>query len=43
MFEEITICPATQLMLQKARNENIQTAFDRVKDQKGCPFGDTGG
>lgn len=43
MFEEITICPATQAMLQKASNENIQTAFDRVKEQKGCPFGETGG
>jgi len=43
MFEEITVCPATQAMLQKAKDENIKTCFDRVKEQKGCPFGDTGG
>jgi carbon-monoxide dehydrogenase catalytic subunit len=43
MFEEITICPATQAMLQKASNENIKTCFDRVKEQKGCPFGETAG
>jgi len=35
MFEEITVCPATQAMLQKAKDENIKTCFDRVKDQKG--------
>jgi len=38
MFEEITVCPATQAMLQKAKDENIKTCFDRVKDQRAVPL-----
>lgn len=42
MSENISICPASLAMLEKAKNEGIETAFDRSKEMKICPFGASG-
>ncbi|MDI6785765.1 MAG: anaerobic carbon-monoxide dehydrogenase catalytic subunit [bacterium] len=42
MSENISICPASLPMLDKAKNEGIETVFDRSKEMKTCPFGSVG-
>ncbi len=34
-----TICDATTLMLEKARRDGVETAFDRASTMKACPIG----
>jgi len=41
-LEEMTACEATLEMLRKAKEEEQETAFDRVQQQKGCAFGEAG-
>ena len=36
---EVTICDATAQMLEKARKDGVQTAFDRAANMKACPIG----
>ena len=38
-FKDVTICEATIQMLQKARRDGVETAFDRAADMKACPIG----
>jgi len=38
-FRDITICDATIQMLEKARKDGVETAFDRAADMKACPIG----
>ena len=35
----ITICDATAQMLEKARRDGVETAFDRAANMKACPIG----
>ncbi len=37
--KDLTICESTQEMLTKARNEGVETAFDRAVTMKACPIG----
>ncbi len=37
--KELTTCEATQMMLEKARIDGIETQFDRAKSMKACPIG----
>ncbi|OFW56134.1 MAG: carbon-monoxide dehydrogenase catalytic subunit [Candidatus Solincola sediminis] len=41
-YEELTACEASLEMLKKAAEDGQETAFDRVKQQKGCAFGEAG-
>ena len=36
---DLTICDATQQMLEKARLDGVETAFDRAISMKACPIG----
>jgi carbon-monoxide dehydrogenase catalytic subunit len=38
-FRDITICDATIQMLEKAKRDGVETAFDRAADMKACPIG----
>lgn len=38
-FKDITICDATAQMLEKARRDGVETAFDRAASMKACPIG----
>lgn len=38
-FRDITICDATAQMLEKARKDGVETAFDRAASMKACPIG----
>jgi carbon-monoxide dehydrogenase catalytic subunit len=37
--KELTICEATARMLEKARKDGVETAFDRAINMKACPIG----
>jgi len=37
--KELTICDATAQMLEKARRDGVETAFDRALNMKACPIG----
>ena len=37
--KEVTICAATQQMLEKAQRDGVETAYDRAADMKACPIG----
>ncbi|RPJ16753.1 MAG: anaerobic carbon-monoxide dehydrogenase catalytic subunit [Desulfobacteraceae bacterium] len=37
--KELTICEATARMLEKARKDGVETAFDRAVNMKACPIG----
>ncbi len=37
--QDLTICSATQQMLEKARRDGVETAFDRAVNMKACPIG----
>jgi anaerobic carbon-monoxide dehydrogenase catalytic subunit len=37
--QDLTICSATQQMLEKARRDGVETAFDRAGNMKACPIG----
>ena len=36
---DITICDATAQMLEKAKRDGVETAFDRAANMKACPIG----
>jgi len=36
---DLTICEATAQMLEKARRDGVETAFDRAVNMKACPIG----
>jgi carbon-monoxide dehydrogenase catalytic subunit len=36
---DLTTCDATQKMLEKARRDGVETAFDRAVNMKACPIG----
>jgi len=38
-IKDITICNATAQMLEKAKRDGVETAFDRAADMKACPIG----
>jgi len=38
-ISDFTICDATQQMLEKARRDGVETAFDRAVNMKACPIG----
>lgn len=38
-FKNVTICDATTQMLEKARRDGVETAFDRAANMKACPIG----
>jgi carbon-monoxide dehydrogenase catalytic subunit len=38
-FRDITICDATIQMLEKAKRDGVETAFDRAASMKACPIG----
>jgi carbon-monoxide dehydrogenase catalytic subunit len=38
-IKEATICEATAQMLEKARRDGVETAFDRAANMKACPIG----
>jgi carbon-monoxide dehydrogenase catalytic subunit len=38
-IKDLTICDATQQMLIKARQDGVDTAFDRAANMKACPIG----
>jgi carbon-monoxide dehydrogenase catalytic subunit len=38
-LKDITICEATAQMLQKAKRDGVETAFDRALSMKACPIG----
>ena len=38
-IQDITVCPSTAQMLQKAREEGVKTAFDRADELSPCPIG----
>jgi anaerobic carbon-monoxide dehydrogenase catalytic subunit len=38
-IQDITICESTAQMLTKARNEGVETAFDRADNLAACPIG----
>jgi len=37
--KDLTICEATARMLEKARKDGVETAFDRALNMKACPIG----
>ncbi len=39
-IREWTACDATAQMLEKARKDGVETAFDRATNMKACPIGD---
>jgi carbon-monoxide dehydrogenase catalytic subunit len=41
-IEELSACETTLEMLKKAKEDEQETAFDRVQYQKGCAFGEAG-
>jgi len=38
--KDLTICDATAQMLEKARRDGVETAFDRALSMKACPIGE---
>ncbi len=38
-INDVTICQATAQMLEKARRDGVETAFDRAANMKACPIG----
>lgn len=38
-FRDITTCDATIQMLEKAKRDGVETAFDRAANMKACPIG----
>ncbi|BBO83038.1 carbon-monoxide dehydrogenase catalytic subunit [Desulfosarcina ovata subsp. sediminis] len=38
-IKDLTICKTTQQMLEKARRDGVETAFDRAANMKACPIG----
>jgi len=38
-IKDLTICDATRQMLVKARQDGVETAFDRAASMKACPIG----
>ena len=38
-INDVTICKATAQMLEKARRDGVETAFDRAANMKACPIG----
>ncbi|MDX9785798.1 MAG: anaerobic carbon-monoxide dehydrogenase catalytic subunit [Desulfobacterales bacterium] len=38
-IKDVTICSATGQMLEKARRDGVETAFDRAASMKACPIG----
>ncbi|MFH1351761.1 MAG: anaerobic carbon-monoxide dehydrogenase catalytic subunit [Pseudomonadota bacterium] len=38
-IKDWTTCPATAQMLEKARKDGVETAWDRAADMKACPIG----
>ncbi|MBC2710539.1 MAG: anaerobic carbon-monoxide dehydrogenase catalytic subunit [Desulfosarcina sp.] len=38
-IKDFTICDATRQMLEKARRDGVETAFDRAANMKPCPIG----
>jgi len=38
-IRDLTICEATAQMLEKARRDGVETAFDRAINMKACPIG----
>jgi anaerobic carbon-monoxide dehydrogenase catalytic subunit len=38
-IKDLTICSATAQMLEKARRDGVETAFDRAASMKACPIG----
>jgi carbon-monoxide dehydrogenase catalytic subunit len=38
-FRDITTCDATIQMLEKAKRDGVETAFDRAASMKACPIG----
>ncbi|MDP2863830.1 MAG: anaerobic carbon-monoxide dehydrogenase catalytic subunit [Desulfobacterales bacterium] len=38
-IKDLTICEATARMLEKARKDGVETAFDRALNMKACPIG----
>ena len=41
-IEDKSACEASLEMIRKSREEEMETAFDRVEKQKGCAFGEAG-
>lgn len=39
-IQDLTICDSTRQMLTKARNDGVDTAFDRAIAMKACPIGE---
>jgi carbon-monoxide dehydrogenase catalytic subunit len=39
-IQDLTMCEATAKMLEKARKDGVETAFDRAMNMKACPIGD---
>ncbi len=37
--KDVTICEATARMLEKAKKDGVETAFDRAHNMKACPIG----
>lgn len=37
--KDVTICEATARMLEKAKKDGVETAFDRAMNMKACPIG----
>ena len=38
-IKDVTTCDATSQMLEKARRDGVETAFDRAANMKACPIG----
>jgi carbon-monoxide dehydrogenase catalytic subunit len=38
-FRDLSICDATIQMLEKAKRDGVETAFDRAVSMKACPIG----
>lgn len=38
-IKDLTICEATAQMLEKAKRDGVETAFDRALNMKACPIG----
>ncbi len=38
-IKDVTTCDATAQMLEKAKRDGVETAFDRALDMKACPIG----
>ena len=39
IIKDVTICDATAQMLEKAKRDGVETAFDRAANMKPCPIG----